>query len=48
MNTRTSYAVIAILATIAAFSTLPAFGQQLPCPGCVEAAEEGFDVRTAA
>jgi len=48
MNTRTSYAVIAILATVAAFSTLPAFGQQLPCPGCVEAAEEGFDVRTAA
>ena len=48
MNTRTSYAVIAILATVAAFSTLPAFGQQLPCPGCLEAEEEGYDVRTAA
>ena len=48
MNTRTSYAVIAILATVAAFSTLPAFGQQLPCPGCLEAEDQGYDVRTAA
>ena len=40
MKTRTSYMAIAILATAAGLSTLPAFGQQLPCPGCLEAGQD--------
>ncbi len=34
MKTRTSYVAIAILVIAAGLSTIPAFGQQLPCPGC--------------
>ncbi len=36
MKTRTSYVAIAILAIAAGLSTIPAFGQQLPCPGCLD------------
>jgi len=34
MNTRTSYAVMAVLASIVGLAVLPAYAQQLPCPGC--------------
>jgi len=36
MKTRTSYVAIAILVIAAGLSTIPAFGQQLPCPGCLD------------
>ena len=36
MKTRTSYVAIAILAIAAGLSAIPAFGQQLPCPGCLD------------
>jgi len=36
MKTRTSYMAIAILVIAAGLSTIPAFGQQLPCPGCLD------------
>ncbi len=36
MKTRMSYVAIAILAIAAGLSTIPAFGQQLPCPGCLD------------
>lgn len=36
MKTSTSYAVIAIIGIAAGLSTIPAFGQQLPCPGCLD------------
>ncbi len=36
MKTRTLYVAIAILAIAAGLSTIPAFGQQLPCPGCLD------------
>jgi len=36
MKTRTSYVAIAILVVAAGLSTIPAFGQQLPCPGCLD------------
>ena len=35
MKTSTSYMALAILATAAGLATIPAFGQQLPCPGCL-------------
>ena len=35
MNRRTSYMAIAVLAAVAGLMTIPAFGQQLPCPNCV-------------
>jgi len=43
MKTRTSYVAIAILVVAAGLSTIPAFGQQLPCPGCL-----GVDARMLA
>jgi len=36
MKTRTSYVAIAILVIAAGLSTIPAFGQQLPCPDCLD------------
>ena len=36
MKTRTSYVAIAILVIAAGLSAIPAFGQQLPCPGCLD------------
>jgi len=36
MKTRTSYMALAIMAAaVAGLATLPAFGQQLPCPDCL-------------
>ncbi len=43
MKTRTSYVAIAILVIAAGLSTIPAFAQQLPCPGCL-----GVDTRMLA
>ena len=41
MKTRTSYMALAIMAAaVAGLATLPAFGQQLPCPGCLEADQD--------
>ena len=41
MKTRTSCMALAILATaVAGLATLPAFGQQLPCPDCLEAGQD--------
>ncbi len=34
MNTRTSYAVMAILVSLVGLAVLPAYAQQLPCPDC--------------
>jgi len=41
MKTRTSCMALAILATaVAGLASLPAFGQQLPCPDCLEAGQD--------
>jgi len=41
MKTRTSYMALAIMAAaVAGLATLPAFGQQLPCPDCVAAGQD--------
>jgi len=41
MKTRTSCMALAILATaVAGLATLPAFGQQLPCPDCLAAGQD--------
>jgi len=41
MKTRTSCMALAILATaVAGLATLPAFGQQLPCPDCISAGQD--------
>ncbi len=41
MKTRTSCMALAILATaVVGLATLPAFGQQLPCPDCLEAGQD--------
>ena len=41
MKTRTSCMALAILATaVAGLATLPAFGQQLPCPDCLQAGQD--------
>ena len=36
MKTSTSYVAIALIGIAAGLSTIPAFGQQLPCPGCLD------------
>ena len=41
MKTRTSYMALAIMAAaVAGLATLPAFGQQLPCPDCLAADQD--------
>ena len=41
MKTRTSYMALAIMAAaVAGLATLPAFGQQLPCPDCAAAGQD--------
>jgi len=40
MKTRTSCMALAIMAAAVGLATLPAFGQQLPCPDCLEAGQD--------